>query len=348
MLAEHGAAVFHRRLAATLPAPRLPVDPAALAERALAAQERTARPAAERAARADPATGPGRPAAAPPDHVEALRPRIERRTASLAMDAAPADVAEVLDAAAAVMAAAERAAADGGHPLGAAGPRLELLSQAVERANARARTRREAAAAAARYLEALEQPVGDELPDGPVHAVAARLREVVAGDRAFDDELAAAAERQRARVEDAARRLFTLATVRDILTGQLGYTVEGDVETLRSDFDRLRLTRPGWEPDHHATVVVEGGRVRGGLVRDTAADDADAVRQDTERCETFLDDLSRLDALLAGGARRGSTAGQQLRDVARHVQFGSPAAGAGADTGDETLGDAPRYRERQR
>jgi|GEM_PF-4387593 len=352
-LDDRTRAAFRRRLGAILPIPAQDGDREDLAHQAVAAAEAAAQAdaaLAETTAPATPVTGQRPTPLRPPGrHSEILRPRIERRTATLSHLASPEEAAAVVAAAAAVLAAADAAVRGGGHPLGAAGPKLDQLGRVISEINARAGRRQDDALRAARYLQALEQatehPLAD-LPDGPMTAAADQLRQVVAGERELDDALVSTAECERARVGAAGLRLLERDLVRAALT-RLGYTVEGDFDTLASDFDRLRIHRPGWDPDHHAEVVVERGGIRASLVRDSGAAGVDDLRLDEERCQRLLADLERLGADLAGD-EPGRAGRRHTTEVSTRVQHTDDAVAAGETSADESRPAAdtrPRARE---
>jgi hypothetical protein len=215
---------------------------------------------------------------------------VVRIVGGLSADASRADRADVL--AAAVQVAVPRPDVDH-HTL------LDELRLRVQRADQRARSRREDAIAAATMLQALAEGVGAD-PELP--GVRAELAEVVVARRALDAGLRSRAGQAAGRVRERLERDYVRGSVASTLA-ELGYEVDEGFATVTGNPDRMRLSHLGWD-GHAVQVVVDGDEVKAAVVRLENRSGADARREDVEREQEWCGDLEKLRAALAGAGVR--------------------------------------------
>ncbi|MGH3380062.1 MAG: response regulator receiver protein [Actinoallomurus sp.] len=177
----------------------------------------------------------------------------------------------------AVIEAAEQAAAAATQ--GEAESRLTEVRIRIQEANERARRRRDDRAAAARFLRELETHA--EADD-----VRARLGEVAAGSRPFDEQLRAEAVRLVDDLQHQAEHQYVTTTLREAFE-ELGYEVGEGFETLTAQEGEAVLTRGDWA-QHAVKVRVDDARqVRMALLRTEPAESDDQRRLDVEREEQW-------------------------------------------------------------
>jgi 8-oxo-dGTP pyrophosphatase MutT (NUDIX family) len=215
-----------------------------------------------------PTTAPqAAPQTAPPS---ALATTMARVLARLLPDTTDDDRRSVIEA-------AEQAAA--AETQGEAESRLTEVRIRIQEANERARKSRDDRAAAARFLRELEThpEAGD---------VRARLGEVVAGARSFDDGLRAEAVRRVEDLQHQAEHQYVAATLREAFE-ELGYDIGEGFETLTAQEGEAVLTRGDWA-QHAVKVRVDDARqVRMALLRTEPAESDDQRRLDVEREEQW-------------------------------------------------------------
>jgi hypothetical protein len=241
---------------------------------------------------------------------------VTRVVGRLATDAAEEDRGDVRETAERVAAAVTPGDAEG---------QLTELRIRVQRANARAADRRHGIAAAARFLR--------ELPaSADTAAVRAALVDVVAGRRALDDTLRAAALQHVETVQAEAERRYVVDTIAAAF-GAMGYEVSEGFETLTSRDGDIVLTRGDW-PQHAVRLRVDdpsgpgdqsrprpqGTQVRLAMVRTEPGTDANDRRLDVEReqqwCEAFEAARERLsEAGIRADVRRREEPGTRTLPV---------------------------------
>lgn len=212
------------------------------------------------------------PAAAPPpaEATSALASTMARVLARLLPDTTEDDRRSVIEA------AEQAAAAD---TQGEAESRLTEVRIRIQQANEHARRRRDDRAAAARFLRELDThpKAGD---------VRARLGEVVAGTRPFDDELRAEAVRLVDDLQHQAEHRYVADTLRAAFE-ELGYEVGEGFETLTAQDGEAVLTRGDWAQHAVKVRVDDALQVRMALLRTEPAESADQRRLDVEREEQW-------------------------------------------------------------
>jgi hypothetical protein len=246
-----------------------------------------------------PAAGPASAGAS------ALAATMERVLARLLPDTTDDDRRAVTEAAEQAAAAATQ---------GEAESRLTEVRLRIQRANERARTRRDDHAAAARFLR--------ELAHHPAAAgVRARLAEVTADARPFDDDLRAAAVRLVGELQHEAEHRYVTNALREAFE-DLGYEVADGFETLTAEAGEAVLTRGDWT-QHAVKVRVDDARqVRMALLRTEPAENDDQRRLDVEReeqwCASFEAARERLaDAGIHADVRWRVEPGEQRLPVAQ-------------------------------
>jgi hypothetical protein len=186
--------------------------------------------------------------------------------------------------------AAEQAAAAATQ--GEAESRLTEVRIRIQKANERARGRRDDRAAAARFLRELAAHPG-------ANAVRARLGEIADGARPFDEDLRAEAVRLVAELQRQAEHRYVTATLQEAFE-ELGYEVGEGFETLTANDGEAVLTRGDWT-QHAIKVRVDDARqVRMALLRTEPGEGDEQRRLDVEReeqwCASFEAARERLDA----------------------------------------------------
>jgi 8-oxo-dGTP pyrophosphatase MutT (NUDIX family) len=240
-----------------------------------------------------------------PSVPSALATTMARVLARLLPDTTDEDRRSVTDA-------AEQAAA--AETQGEAESRLTEVRIRIQEANERARRRRDDRAAAARFLRELKTHLaaGD---------VCARLGEVAAGSRPFDDELRAEAGRLVDDLQRQAEHQYVAARLREAFE-ELGYEIGEGFETLTAQEGEAVLTRGDWA-QHAVKVRVDDARqVRMALLRTEAAESDDQRRLDVEReeqwCASFEAARERLaDAGIHADVRWRIEPGEQRLPVAQ-------------------------------
>jgi hypothetical protein len=243
-----------------------------------------------------------RPPASPDDLTRVLK--------RLAPDAADEDRQAVAEAAEQAVHAPTASEAEG---------RLTELRIRIQRANERARERRDGRAAALRFLR--------ELQDHPAaEAVRSRLGEVADGSRPFDEGLRAEAARLVEEVQRQAERGYVADVLREAF-GALGYEVGEGFETLTAQNGEAVLTRGDW-PQHAVKVRLDDARqVRMALLRIEPAESDEQRRLDVEReeqwCASFDAARERLaDAGVHADVRWRVEPGTQQLPVAQRQRSG--------------------------
>jgi hypothetical protein len=177
----------------------------------------------------------------------------------------------------AVIEAAEQAATAATQ--GEAESRLTEVRVRIQEANERARRRRDDRAAAARFLRELD--THSDAAD-----VRARLGEVAAGSRPFEEVLRAEAVRLVGDLQHQAEHQYVATTLREAFE-ELGYEVGEGFETLTAQEGEAVLTRGDWA-QHAVKVRVDDARqVRMALLRTEPAESDDQRRLDVEREEQW-------------------------------------------------------------
>jgi hypothetical protein len=190
----------------------------------------------------------------------------------------------------AVTEAAEQAAA--ATTEGEAESRLTEVRLRIQRANERARRRRDDRSAAARFLRELAAH-----PDAD--AVCARLGEVADGTLEFEPALRAEAVRLVGELQHQAEHRYVTDTLKAAFE-ELGYEVGEGFETLTVGDGEAMLTRGDWA-QHAVKVRVDNARqVRMALLRTEPGEGDEQRRLDVEReeqwCASFEAARERLEA----------------------------------------------------
>jgi hypothetical protein len=173
---------------------------------------------------------------------------VARVLARLHADARDADRVQVTEAAELVADASSSATAES---------RLTELRIRVQRANERARERRDGRSAAARFLRELAT-VAPVRPtdDSDLFAVRAALSDVVAGTRPLDDRLRSAAVGHLEAAQIDAERQYVMDAI-SAAFGEMGYEVGEGFETLTARDGAMVLSRGDW-PRHAVRLRVDG------------------------------------------------------------------------------------------